>query len=65
MSEKLYWHFLPADGRLQYGDRELVVVGERLMLSPDTKNYGTPHGLPHGLPHGPRKMNTWKNYCWR
>lgn len=36
-TDKLYWHFLPPDGRLQYGDRKLVVVGERLMLPPDTK----------------------------
>jgi hypothetical protein len=32
----LYWHFLPNDGRLQFGNRELVKIRHTLALPPDT-----------------------------
>lgn len=37
MNRQLYWHFLPANGRLQYGDRQQVEVGKKLMLTPQTQ----------------------------
>jgi len=35
--KNLYWHFLPDDGRLQFGSKELVRVKHALILSPETK----------------------------
>ena len=43
MNDKLYWHFLPDDGKLDNGDGREVVVGETLRVE------GTPVLCQHGL----------------
>jgi len=37
MTEDLFWHFLPDDGRLQFGSREKVVVGKTLKMAKKPK----------------------------